>query len=69
MLLPLTALAIACRMAQLVKEFVDRPRQVAIVKGLKRYLEAQLSNETFDYKAIRRLTLTQWQCYPIAAPS
>jgi hypothetical protein len=33
---PETALAMAWRMAQVVKTLVERPRQVAIVKGLKR---------------------------------
>lgn len=35
---PATALATACRMAHVVKTLVGLPMQVAIVKGLKRYL-------------------------------
>jgi hypothetical protein len=35
---PLTALAIAWRMAQVVKTLVGRPIQVAIVKGLNKKL-------------------------------
>jgi len=35
---PETALAIAWRMAHVVKTLVDRPIHVAIVKGLKRNL-------------------------------
>lgn len=35
---PWTALAMACKMAAVVKTLVDRPRHVAIVKGLKRNL-------------------------------
>jgi hypothetical protein len=33
---PEIAFAMACRMAHVVKTLVERPRQVAIVKGLKR---------------------------------
>jgi hypothetical protein len=36
--LPEMALEIAWRMAHVVKTFVGRPRQVAMVKGLKRKL-------------------------------
>jgi hypothetical protein len=37
---PETALAMAWRMAQVVKTLVDRPMHVATVKGLKRKLGA-----------------------------
>jgi hypothetical protein len=38
---PDTALAMAWRMAQVVKTLVDRPMHVATVKGLKRKLRGQ----------------------------
>ena len=39
---PDTALAMAWRMAQVVKTLVDRPMHVAIVKGLKRKLGREM---------------------------
>ena len=42
---PDTALAIAWRMAHVVKTLVDRPMHVATVKGLKRKLGSQYHGE------------------------
>lgn len=45
-----TALAMARRMAQLVKTLVGRPMQVAIVKGLNKYLALSIPNSFFFWE-------------------
>lgn len=40
---PITAFEMACRIAQVVKTDVGLPRQVVIVKGLKRKLHHMLA--------------------------
>lgn len=55
---PITALDIACRMAQVVKTLVGRPMQVAIVKGLNRKLLS--SQQCSMPKKPKILTLLQW---------
>lgn len=56
---PWTALAMACRMAAVVKTLVDRPRHVAIVNGLKRNLADGVSNLLLIRTRLDGLTLPQ----------
>jgi len=60
-----TAFDMEYRMAQLVKRLVGRPMQVAMVKGLKRYLsKRQPCTHTPD--GARELTPPRLLCYPIS---